>query len=183
MFVGLGNESACLATKLRLRDAILRCCVPAGFAAVRGVSGVDLNPDAPSIFRFGAQNRKKLTPASVTNTSVEPGLRPGTVRQKLPRIVGVRRGFGPTHHVGDLQILYHQKVIPPHQRAGLLVVKVLALISDLTMPRRDRLPPAATVLRGPLGTGQPLLPQPTGPPRHGPSADCRRAHRRWWWRN
>jgi hypothetical protein len=29
------------------------------------VLGVDLNPRAPSIFRFGAQNRDELTPARV----------------------------------------------------------------------------------------------------------------------
>ena len=34
--------------KFRLRDAILRCCVPAVFAAVGGVPGVDLNPVRPA---------------------------------------------------------------------------------------------------------------------------------------
>ena len=56
MFVGLSRSmTACGATECRLRDAVLRCCVPTGLAAVGGVPGVDLNPDTPSLFRFGAQ--------------------------------------------------------------------------------------------------------------------------------
>ena len=46
VFVGLGGVSACLATKFRLGDAILRCCVPAFLAAVGAVPGVDRNPGA-----------------------------------------------------------------------------------------------------------------------------------------
>jgi hypothetical protein len=64
------------AGEFRLRDAVLARYVPTGFAAVGGVPGVDLNPSPPSLFRFGAQYRDELTPASVTDRSVEPGLRP-----------------------------------------------------------------------------------------------------------
>ena len=85
--------------------------MPAGLAAVRGVPGVDLNPDAPSIFRFGAQNRDELAPAGVTDASGQPGLRPGAVGQILAGIVGVGHGFGPPQHVGDLQVLHHQQVV------------------------------------------------------------------------
>jgi hypothetical protein len=64
VFVCLGGMTAVLATKLRLGNAILQCRAPASFAAVGGVLGVDLNPGAPSIFRFGTQNRDELTPSS-----------------------------------------------------------------------------------------------------------------------
>jgi hypothetical protein len=57
-------------TKFRLSDAILGGCVPTGFATVRGVPGVYLNPGAPGVLRFGAQNRDELAPASITDTSV-----------------------------------------------------------------------------------------------------------------
>ena len=60
MFVGLGAVRPHAGIELRLGDAVLRCCVPTGFAAVGGVPGVDLNPDTPSLFRFGAQYRDEL---------------------------------------------------------------------------------------------------------------------------
>jgi len=47
------TRSSCV----RLGDAVFGCCVSTFLAAVGGVPGVDLNPGAPSIFCFGAQNR------------------------------------------------------------------------------------------------------------------------------
>src|SRR5271156_4805405 len=133
MFVCRCAMTASPAFERRLGDAVFGGGIPALFAAVRGVPGVDLNPDTPSIFRFGAQNRDEATPASVTDTSIEPGLRPGTVGHKLPRVVLICEGLGPPHHVGDLQILHHQKVIPCNEPAGLFVVKVFTPVGDLTM--------------------------------------------------
>src|SRR6478736_8875819 len=92
---------ASLAFEGRLGDAIFGGCITAFLAAVRGVPGVDLNPDTPSIFRFGAQNRDEATPASVTDTPIKPGLRPGTVGQKVPWLLFICNGLGPPHHVGD----------------------------------------------------------------------------------
>src|ERR1700757_4748875 len=68
--------------EIPLACAILPRCVPTVLAAVGGVAGVDLDPDAPSLFRFGAQNRDEPAPAGVTDASVEPGLRRGAVAQK-----------------------------------------------------------------------------------------------------
>ena len=66
VFVGLrGPVTACGATKYRLGDAVLRCCAPTVFTAVAGMPGVDLDPDTPSLFRFGAQYRVEPAPASV----------------------------------------------------------------------------------------------------------------------
>ena len=158
MFVSLGAMRASLAFEGRLGDAILRRCVPTVFAAVRGVPGVDLNPDTPSIFRFGAQNRDEPAPAGVTYASAEPGPRPGPVGQILAGVVWVGHGFGPPQHVGDLQILHHQQVVAAYEGAGLFVVKVLALVGDLAMSRRDGFPLAFPVLRPTLGALQPLLP-------------------------
>jgi hypothetical protein len=56
MFVCPGAMQATLAFELCLGDAIFGGSISAFFAAVRGVPGVDLNPGAPSLFRFGAQN-------------------------------------------------------------------------------------------------------------------------------
>src|ERR1700724_399632 len=102
MLVCRGAMRASLAFECRLGDAVFGGCVPAFFAAIRRVAGVDLNPGAPSIFRFGAQNRDELAPASVTDTSVEPGLRPGSVRKNRPGVSGLGEGLPPPHHVGDL---------------------------------------------------------------------------------
>jgi hypothetical protein len=79
MFVCQGAMQASLAFEIRLRDTVLGGCIPTFFATIRGVAGVDLNPRAPSIFRFGAQNRDELTPSSVTDTAAKPRLRPGPV--------------------------------------------------------------------------------------------------------
>ena len=88
--------------------------------------------------------------------------------QELPRVVGVGHGFGPPQHVDDLQILHHQHVIALDQRAGLFVVKVLALVGDLAMPSRHSLPPPLTVLRTALGALQSLL-RRGEPVRRGPA--------------
>lgn len=85
MCVGGCFVTAALADEFRLGDAILRGCMFAPFAAVGSVPGVDLDPGAPSIFRFGAQYRDELAPASVTNASVQPGLRPGAVGEVARR--------------------------------------------------------------------------------------------------
>jgi len=70
MLVCWGAMRASLACELRLGEAVFGGCISASFAAVRGVPGVDLNPDTPSIFRFGAQNRARfhaIHRRSVTN--------------------------------------------------------------------------------------------------------------------
>ena len=79
VFVCRCGVTAALAGEFRLRDAVRARCVPAALTPVGGVPGVDLNPSPPSLFRFGAQYRDELTPASVTDRSVEPGLRPSTI--------------------------------------------------------------------------------------------------------
>lgn len=79
MFICWRGVTAALADEFRLADAIFGCCVATALAPVGGVPGVDLDPGAPSVFRFGAQYRDELAPASVTDRSVEPGLRPGTI--------------------------------------------------------------------------------------------------------
>src|SRR5277367_69783 len=140
VFVCRGAMRASLAGEFRLCDAVLACCVPTGFAAVGGVPGVDLNPSPPSLFRFGAQYRDELTPASVTDRSVEPRLRPGSVGQEHAGIVGVRDGLGPAQHVRDLHVLHDDQVVSGGELTSLLVMKVLALVGDLTMARRDGCP-------------------------------------------
>ena len=183
MFVSLGAMRASLAFEVRLGDAILRCCVPTVLAAVGGVPGVDLDPGAPSLFRFGAQNRDEPAPAGVTDASAQPGLRPGTVGQILAGVVGVGHGFGPPQHVGDLQILHHQQVVAPTRVRACLWWKSLRWLAIL----RCR---AATVSRlrsrFSIGVWRAAIAAarwPTDRRRYGPSADCRRAHRHWWWRN
>src|SRR5262245_44242846 len=99
MFVCLCSVTAALALEYRLADAIPPGRMSTVLAAIGGVPGVDLNPDTPSFFRFGAQYRDEPAPAGVTDASVQPGLRPGTVGQISARIVFVRHRFGPTHHV------------------------------------------------------------------------------------
>src|SRR5271156_5928072 len=157
VFVCRGAMRASLAGEFRLCDAVLACCVPTGFAAVGGVPGVDLNPSPPSLFRFGAQYRDELTPASVTDRSVEPGLRPSPIGQVAPRVGGIRDGLGPAQHVRDRQVLHDDQVVSGGELTSLLVMKVLALVGDLAMPRRDGCPFGRTILPTAAGPSQPLL--------------------------
>ena len=174
MFVGLGRSMTTrLADEFRLADAILACCVPTGLAAVGGGPGVDLNPGAPSLFRFGAQNRDELSPARVAHAPVEPGLRPRAVGQILAGVGLVGHGFGPANHVGDLEILHHDQVIPPDGPAGGLVVKILALVSDLAMPGDNRFPPTVAVSStSVVRVVAAAALRPDGQPRNAPSGDC-----------
>jgi hypothetical protein len=66
VFICRCGVAAALAGEFRLADAILGRCMTAALTPIRGVPGVDLDPGAPSVFRFGAQYRDELTPASVT---------------------------------------------------------------------------------------------------------------------
>jgi hypothetical protein len=157
VFVSLGGVTTALAGEHRLGDAVLSCSVAAVFAAVGGVARVDLYPDTPSVFRFGAQNRDQLAPASVTDASVEPRLRSGSVGQKLPAIGGVRYWVSPPQHVGDLQILHCQQVVMRYELAGLLVMEVLPLVGHFTMPGSHSFPLCCPVLRATYGASQPLL--------------------------
>ena len=69
VFVGVGAVPAASTSEYRLGDAVLFGCVPAGFAAVGGVPGIDFDHGASSVFRFGAQNRDELPPARIGDTS------------------------------------------------------------------------------------------------------------------
>ena len=184
VFVCRCGVTAALAGEFRLRDAVRARCVPAALAPVGGVPGVDLNPSPPSLFRFGAQYRDELAPASVTDRSVESRFGPGSVGQEHVGFVGVRDGFGPAQHVRDLQILHDDQVVAGGEFAGLFVMKVLTLVGDLAMPRGDGFPFGRTILPtadGPVGVaaGQ----RPAAPPRRARTADCRCAPRRWWWQS
>src|SRR5271156_3779705 len=89
VFVRRCSVTAALAGEFRLRDAVVTRFVPAALTPVGGVSGVALNPSPPSFFRFGAQYRDELAPASVTDRSVEPRFRPSTIGQEHAGIVGL----------------------------------------------------------------------------------------------
>ena len=157
VLVCVGMVPAAATSEYRLGEAVLYGCVPAVFAAVGGVPGVDLDHGASSVFRFGAQNRDELPPARIGDTSVQPGLRGCTVGQELAGVVGVGDGCGPAHHGGDRQVLDGDQVIGLHERAGGFVVEVAAAVGDLAMPCSQRLTSAAPVLGPRFGAGQPLL--------------------------
>ena len=157
MFVSLGAMSTAPADEFCLRDPVLTRCMPTVLAAVGGVPGVDLDPYTPSVFRFGAQYTEETTPARISDRSVQPGLRTGAIGQVLPGVFRIGYRFGPPNHVGDLQVLHHQHVIPCDQFTGLFVVKVFALVGDLPVPSRDGFPFGLTVLAASAGPRQPLL--------------------------
>jgi hypothetical protein len=157
VFVCRCGVTAALAGEFRLRDAVRARCVPAALTPVGGVVGVDLNPSPPSLFRFGAQYRDELAPASVTDRSVEPGLRPSPIGQVVPGVGGIGDGFGPAQHVRDLQTFHDDQVVSGGELAGLFVVKVLALVGDLAMPGGDGFPFGRTIVATAAGSLEPLL--------------------------
>ena len=96
--------------------------------------GIHFNPYAPSFFRFGTQDRQEIPPARVADTCIKPGFCRRPIGQKLARLVGVGFGFSPPQHVFDFEVFDREKVVAGHQFAGLLVVEVFALVSDLAVP-------------------------------------------------
>jgi len=94
VFVGVGFVPAADTSEHRLFDAVLPGCVPAGFATVGGVPGVDVEHCASSFFRFGAQDGDEGSPARIGDASVQPGLSCRTVGQEGSGVVGVGSGWG-----------------------------------------------------------------------------------------
>jgi hypothetical protein len=157
LFVGLGRVATDATSENRLGDAILRGCMPAGFATVRSMAGIDVDPDAPSFFRFGAQNRDELPPASVTYASIEASFCSRSVRQVAAGMVGVCGRLSTTQHVGDSQIFDRDQVIAAHQIAREFVMKIAALVCRLAMPSCHRILMAQPVFRPWPCTGQASL--------------------------
>ena len=157
VFVGLGGVPALSARELHLTDSMLFRYATAGFAAIRRVAGVDLDPDAPSVFRFDAQDCEELPPPCITNTSVQPSLGCGSTDSEPTGMFDVRHRFGAAQHIADLQILHHYQSVGSDEFAGQFVVKIPALIGNFSMPASDRFAPAAACGRPTLRASQPLL--------------------------
>ncbi len=157
LFIGLGAMAAPLADEFRLGQAVLPGCMPAGFTAVGGVPGIDLYPYASSVFRFDAQNRDELPPASVTDTSVEPGLGRGPIRQEPSPPFRIGDRFGAADHVGDRQVLHHNQIMPLDKLTGGFVMKVAADVGNLAMQGGHRLAPASTAVGAALRVVEPPL--------------------------
>jgi methylated-DNA-[protein]-cysteine S-methyltransferase len=149
--------TAALAGEVRLSDAILARCVSAALTLVGSVPWVDLDPDTPSVFRFGAQYRDELAPASITDRTIEPGFRPRTIGQELPIVAGIRGGLGPAQHISDPKVLHHDQVLTGGDLARLFVVKVLAPVRDLPVPSADGFPTSSAVVGAALRPLQSLL--------------------------
>ena len=105
--------------------------MPTVFATVGRMPGVDLDPDAPSLFRFGSQNRNEPAPTRVAYASREPRLGPRIVGQILAGFVWIRHGFGSSQHVGNLEVFNHQQVITPDESAACLWWKSLRWLAIL----------------------------------------------------
>jgi hypothetical protein len=157
VFIGLCGVSASLADKLRLGEPICSSRMPAGFAAVGGVPGVDFDPDAPSVFRFGAQNRDEVAPARIRDASVECGLGRCPVGQEDTWVLRVRGRPGPTQHVGDRQAFHHDQVVTRNELSRGFVVEVATGIGNFAVKRRHRCASASTVAGAAFGTAHPLL--------------------------
>ena len=157
VFVGLCGVSACFAGKRRLVEPVLLGCVPAGFAAVGCVPRVDFDPDASSVFRFGAQNRDEVAPARVRDTSVETGLGRCPVGQEATRASRIRCGSGPTQHIGDRQVFHCDQFVPSNELSRDFVVKVATGVGNLTVSGGHRFASANTVVGAALSTAEPVL--------------------------
>jgi len=121
------------------------------------VRGIHVDQYASSVFPFGAQDRHELAPARIGNASIQAALGGGPVGQELPGVGRVRNRIGSAQHVADFEVLHRQERIAPHQLQRGLVVGIAALVGDLAMPGRDRLPrPLAVVRATPFGR-EPLL--------------------------
>jgi hypothetical protein len=157
LLVGLSCVAAVLADESCLRDAVRFGCIPADFATIGGVLGVDYDPDAPSVFRFGAQNRDELPPGSVTDASVKSSLGSRSVRQVSARTTWVVDRFWSPDHIRNLEVFHHNQVVRLNESTSRLMVEVPTLIGNLTMPSRERLPRSFAIIRAAFLRGEPLL--------------------------
>jgi hypothetical protein len=100
-----------------------------------------------------------MTPIEVASVghSIEPGLRPGAIGEELSRVVRVRFRLRSAQHIRDLEVLHHQQVVTGREFAGPFVVKILAPVGDLTVPRRRRLLASDPVVGAAFGALQSLL--------------------------
>jgi hypothetical protein len=150
VFVRIDGMPAPPTREHRLAGAVLSCCVPAGFTAVRGVPGVHVDHHTSSLFRFGAQDRHELGPAHVMDVPVQAGLGGGPVGQEPALMVGIRPGAGSPYHVADLQVLHDQQAMVGDERPGRVMVEVASLVGELAIPGRDCRSGSATVVGAPL---------------------------------
>lgn len=157
LFVGPRGVSTCSADEYRLGGAVFFSCMPAGFAAGGGVAGVDHDADAPSVFRFGAQNRDELSPAGIDDTSVEPCFGGASVRQEWSSRLGAAHRFGAANHVRDGQVLQSDQVITPYELQGSLMVEVAPSIGDLALLGSHYLAFASPVIGATHSASKPSL--------------------------
>lgn len=157
LFVGLRGVSTCSADEYRLSGAVFLSCMPAGFAADGGVAGVDHDADAPSVFRFGTQNRDELSPAGIDDASVEPRFGGAAVGQEWSLRLGAVHRFGAANHVCDGQVLQSDQVITPYDLQGSLMVVVAPSIGDLALPGSHYLAFASPVIGATHSTSKPSL--------------------------
>src|SRR5438874_13731288 len=96
-------EPAHTAAELRLRRSVAGLGVPADRAPLAAVPGVHPDQLATTILRFARDHRNEASPGASKDLPIEPRLLgdPGTgFLQAAP---------GRAAHVGDLQVLEHQK--------------------------------------------------------------------------
>ena len=145
--------------------------------------GSTSNKLRPACSALARSIENELSPASVSNASIQASFRRCAAAQELAGI-RVGDGFGAAQQVGDREVLDRDEVVRSDEGAGGLVVEVAALVGDLAMPRSHclvALPPGcssrASFLRAASG------PSPTGSPTFVPNGDWAAGRRRRWWRN
>ena len=157
VLVGVGGVFARDASEDCLGDAVLWCCMPTCFAAVRGVPGIHVKHSPPSFFRFGFEDADEGRPTRVVNGTVERRLACASVGKEFASVGRMRDRLGSSGHISNAEVFDHDHVVQGHQFSSCLVVEVSPLICDLSVPSRDSLAGGSAVVRASLLTRQGLL--------------------------
>ena len=118
--------------------------------------GSTSNKLRPACSALARSIENELSPASVSNASIQASFRRCAAAQELAGI-RVGDGFGAAQQVGDREVLDRDEVVRSDEGAGGLVVEVAALVGDLAMPRSHCLARCPPVVRAALLFCEPLL--------------------------
>jgi hypothetical protein len=104
----------------------------AGATHLAGIAGVHEQHTPTSFFRFIDAILLELCPSSIENTFVKASFATSSLRKVLACLFILFRLWSP-RQIGRRQVLEDERLVGVHQRTGLLVKEVLALIGTLTV--------------------------------------------------
>ncbi len=116
-----------------LSNTVLFSRLPSGFAAIRGVPRVAPTTRPTASSAFGLEDVNKSRPARVVDASLTPVFAACPLGWQPPVVSGSARALARLVMFFDLQVFDRNQVVISYQCPSCLVVKVAALVGDLSV--------------------------------------------------